>query len=286
MSRSGVSPLALVPAVLLALWACNPGAPAASSPEAQPAAAATSEPMRTPAPERAPQPVERLKVKVLGSVPHDTRAYTQGLVWTDGALYESAGQYRESSLRQVDPKTGQVLRSVAVAPNYFAEGLARVGDRLIQLTWQEGVALLYDLATFERRGELPYSGEGWGLCHDGRRLIMSDGSDALIFRDPASFATIGQVNVTFDGVPVSQLNELECVDGAVYANVYTTQAIVRIDPETGWVTAVIDASGLLTPEEMRRSEVLNGIAYKPETKTFLITGKNWPRMFEVVFEPG
>lgn len=285
MSRAGMSPLALLPAVLLALWACNPGAPAASSPE-KPAAAAASEPVQTPAPERAPQPVERLKVKVLGSVAHDPKAYTQGLVWSDGTLYESAGQYGESSLRQVDPKTGQVLRSVPLPPRYFGEGLARVGDHLIQLTWQEGVALLYDLATFEHRGELPYSGEGWGLCHDGRRLIMSDGSDVLTFRDPASFATTGRVNVTFDGAPVPRLNELECVDGAVYANVYTTQAIVRIDPATGRVTALIDASGLLTPEEAARSEVLNGIAYKPETKTFLITGKNWPRMFEVVFEPG
>lgn len=233
-----------------------------------------------------PLRVEQLRVKVLGSVPHDTRAYTQGLVWSDGALYESAGQYGESSLRQVDPKTGQVLRSVAVPPSYFAEGLARAGDRLVQLTWQEGVALLYDLATFERRGELPYSGEGWGLCHDGRRLIMSDGSDALTFRDPATLATLGRVNVTLHGVPVTQLNELECVDGAVYANVYTTEEIVRIDPETGRVTARIDASRLLTPTERMRTDVLNGIAYKPETKTFLITGKNWPKMFEVVFEPG
>jgi glutamine cyclotransferase len=270
-------------AVLLALWACSPGAPSAPPQETPPQAAAPSQPMQSTAPAR---PVERLRVKVLATIPHDTGAYTQGLVWADGALYESAGHYGESSLRQVDPKTGQVLRSVAVAPNYFAEGLARVGDRLVQLTWQEGVALLYDLATFERRGELPYSGEGWGLCHDGRRLIMSDGSDALTFRDPATFAATGRVNVTLDGAPVPQLNELECVDGAVYANVYTTEEIVRIDPETGHVTTRIDASRLLTPAERMRVDVLNGIAYKPETKTFLLTGKNWPKMFEVVFEPG
>ncbi|HJX27364.1 MAG TPA: glutaminyl-peptide cyclotransferase, partial [Thermoanaerobaculia bacterium] len=136
------------------------------------------------------------------------------------------------------------------------------------------------------RGELPYSGEGWGLCQDGQRLIMSDGSDVLTFRDPSTFAATGRVNVTLNGGPVPQLNELECVDGAVYANVYTTQDIVRIDPGTGRVTAVIDASGLLSREEMMRVDVLNGIAYKPETKTFLLTGKNWPKMFEVVFEPG
>jgi glutaminyl-peptide cyclotransferase len=263
--------------VLLMAGACKPEAPpppvaasSAASPESRPA-------MET-------KPAEHRKVKVLASVPHDVAAYTQGLVWSEGALYESAGQYGQSSLRQVDPKTGKVLRSVQVPPRYFAEGLARVGDRLLQLTWQEGTALVYDLATFEQRSELPYSGEGWGLCFDGRRLILSDGSNHLSFRDPATFATTGGVNVLLDGRPAMQLNELECVDGAVYANVWQSDDILRIDPETGRVNAVIDASGLLTPQEAARAEVLNGIAYKPETKTFLITGKYWPRMFEVVFE--
>lgn len=273
--------------VLLALWACSPEAPSAPPRETPPEAATPSAPMQSTAPSQAPsRPAERLKVKVLATLPHDPKAYTQGLIWSDGSLYESAGQYGESTLRQVDPKTGQVLRSVTVPPNFFAEGLARAGDRLIQLTWQEGVALLYDLATFERRGELPYSGEGWGLCHDGQRLIMSDGSDVLTFRDPATFAATGRVNVTLDGAPLPQLNELECVDGAVYANVYYSEEIVRIDPATGRVAARIDASRLLSREERMRVDVLNGIAYKPETKTFLLTGKNWPKMFEVVFEPG
>ena len=257
--------------VLLMAGACKPEA----SPP--PAAAAPA-----PAPKLAP--AEHLKVKVLGSVPHDAAAYTQGLVWSEGALYESAGQYGQSSLRQVDPKTGKVLRSVQVPPQYFAEGLARVGDRLIQLTWQEGTAFVYDLATFEKRGEISYSGQGWGLCFDGRRLILSDGSNRLSFRDPATFATTGGVNVEVDGRPAMQLNELECVDGAVYANVWQSHEILRIDPSNGHVTAVIDASGLLTPEEAARAEVLNGIAWKPETKTFLLTGKYWPKMFEVVFE--
>jgi glutamine cyclotransferase len=263
--------------VLLMAWACKPEAsppPAAASPAPEPAAG-TGIPWK---------PAEHMKVRILGSVPHDTEAYTQGLVWSEGMLYESAGQYGRSTLRQVDPKTGKVLRSVKVPPQYFAEGLARAGDRLIQLTWNEGTALLYDLATFERRGELPYGGEGWGLCTDGPRLIMSDGSDRLSFRDPASFATTGGVNVSVDGRPAMRLNELECVGGTVYANVWQSDEILRIDPATGRVTAVIDASGLLTPEEAARAEVLNGIAYKPETKTFLITGKNWPKMFEVVFE--
>ena len=261
--------------VVLMAGACRPETsppPAAASPEpAAPAAA--------PA-----KPAERLKVRVVASTPHDAGAYTQGLVWSDGNLYESAGQYGQSSLRQVDPKTGRVLRSVQVPPRYFAEGLARVGDRLIQLTWNEQTAFVYDLATFERRGELPYSGPGWGLCFDGQRLILSDGSNRLSFRDPATFATTGGVDVTLEGQPVMQLNELECVDGAVYANVWQSDDILRIDPSTGRVTAVIDASGLLAPEEAARAEVLNGIAWKPETKTFLLTGKYWPKMFEAVFE--
>jgi glutaminyl-peptide cyclotransferase len=241
-----------------------------------PAAAGTGTPWK---------PTEQLGVKVLGSVPHDKGSYTQGLVWYDGALYESAGQYGESDLRQVDPKTGKVLRSVPLPDRYFGEGLARVGDRLIQLTWREGVAFLYDIATFQRKGELPYSGEGWGLCTDGERLIMSDGSNHLTFRDPATFATTGGVDITLQGTPVMNLNELECVGGAVYANIYGTSQIVRIDPGTGRVTAVIDASNLLTREMIAGgAEVMNGIAYKPETKTFLLTGKYWPTMFEVTFE--
>ena len=266
LARRVIRPLAVV-----LLMACKP--------DASPPPAAAS-----PAPEPAKPAAEHRKVKVLASMPHDAAAYTQGLVWSDGVLYESAGQYGQSSLRQVDPKTGEVLRSVQLPPRYFGEGLARVGDRLIQLTWQEGTALVYDLTTFERRGELPYSGEGWGLCHDGQRLIQSDGSNRLTFRDPVTFATTGGVNVDLDGRPAMQLNELECVDGAVYANVGQSDAILRIDPATGHVTTAIDASGLLTPQEALGAEVLNGIAYKPETKTFLLTGKYWPKMFEVVFE--
>jgi glutamine cyclotransferase len=260
-------------AVLLTVGACKPEAPP------PPAAAAPAPVAAAPV-----KPAEHLKVKVLAFVPHDRRSYTQGLVWSDGMLYESAGQYGQSSLRQVDPKTGKVLRSVPVPRQYFAEGLALVGGQLIQLTWREGIAFVYDVATFGTRNQLPYSGEGWGLCWDGKRLVMSDGSDRLTFRDPATFAATGGVNVALDGQPVERLNELECVDGAVYSNVWQTDQILRIDPQTGRVTAVIDASGLLNWKEAIQAEVLNGIAYKPETKTFLITGKDWPKMFEVVFE--
>lgn len=258
-------------AALLMAASCSPGQGAPPAPQA------------TPVPPPGPQ---RLTVKVISTRPHDTSAYTQGLVWHEGRLYESAGLYQESSLRQVDPATGEVRRRADLPPQYFAEGLARVGDRLIQLTWQEGVALVYRLSDFEKAGEHRYTGEGWGLCYDGARLVMSDGSDRLTFRDPQTFAPAGEVLVRMQGAPVDRLNELECVDGAVYANVYQTEDIVRIDPATGEVTAVIDASGLLGAGDYQAgAEVLNGIAWMPETKRFLITGKRWPLMFEVELVP-
>lgn len=229
----------------------------------------------------APNVPERLKVKVLSTRPHDPGAYTQGLLFANGVLFESTGLNGRSSLREVDPKTGKVWRRVEVPRQYFAEGLALADNRLIQLTWQNGVAFVYNPMTFQKVGELRYNGEGWGLCYDGKRLVMSDGSDLLLFRDPKTFAPQGQVNVTLAGQPVYQLNELECVSGVIYANVWQTDDILRIDPKTGRVTAVIDASGLLSAQEAQQAEVLNGIAYDPAKKTFLLTGKLWPKMFEV-----
>jgi glutaminyl-peptide cyclotransferase len=249
----------------------GPGGGAAPGPPAGPGA------------ERA---AERLRVKVLSVRPHDPTAYTQGLVWDHGTFYESAGLYGRSSLRQVEPRTGEVLRRVDLAPGFFAEGLALVGNRLLQLTWKEGVAFQYDARTFERTGEFHYEGEGWGLCDDGRRLVMSDGSDHLGFRDRRTFALLGGVDVRLDGRPATQLNELECVDGVIYANVWRTDEILRIDPANGRVTAVIDAGGLLDAAAQEQADVLNGIAYDPEKKTFFITGKLWPKMFEVVFVGG
>lgn len=258
------------------LSCCSPGKGSSSSPAA-PATPAS------PAIRKAPQ---RLRLRVVSTRPHDVTAYTQGLVWHQGALYESAGLYGSSSLRQVDPVTGEVKRRVQVPARYFAEGLALTGDRLIQLTWQEGTAFVYRAADFEKVGEVSYQGEGWGLCYDGKRLVMSDGSDRLTFRDPETLAVLGSVQVELGGAPVDKLNELECVDGAVYANVWMTEDILRIDPGTGEVTAVIDASGLLGAADYEAgAEVLNGIVWMPETKTFLITGKKWPLMFEVEFVP-
>lgn len=229
--------------------------------------------------------VERLVLQVVATHPHDRGAFTQGLVWHKGKLYESTGQYGGSSLRLVDPATGRVERRVDLATNYFAEGLALAGDRLIQITWNEQVAFVYDLADFSRVGEFRYTGQGWGLAYDGEHLIMSDGSDRLTFRDPRTFATVREVRVKLGESPVHLLNELEWVDGKVYANVWQSEEIVRIDPQTGKVDAVIDASGLLTPEERIGTDVLNGIAYVPSSKTFLITGKLWPKMFEVKLVP-
>lgn len=227
--------------------------------------------------------VHSLRVDVLRELHHDTSAYTQGLLWWNGSLYESTGRYGESRLRRLDPATGAVEQQVAVPPAFFGEGLARAGDRLIMLTWMAERALVYDLRSFDAVRTFRYRGEGWGLCHDGDRLVMSNGSDTLTFRDPDSFEPLGEVRVTLRGRPRDQLNELECVDGAVYANVWQEDFIVRIDPASGRVTHQIDASGLLTRDEARGVDVLNGIAYQPDDGTFYITGKWWPKMFEVRF---
>lgn len=267
--------MAVLLVAVASLWLLRPAPPHPSVP-APPQAQAAAGPANAP---------ERLSVKVLSIRPHDAGAYTQGLLFHDGALFESAGLYGQSSLREVDPGTGEVKRQVRLPREYFAEGLALVGNRLIQLTWQEEKAFVYGLSDFKPAGELRYDGEGWGLCWDGRRLVMTDGSDRLTFRDPQTFAVLGEVRVTLSGQPVDRLNELECVEGTVYANVWQTDDILRIDPATGKVTAVIDASGLLSPGERRTADVLNGIAWDPSRKTFLITGKLWPRMFEVTFAP-
>jgi len=231
---------------------------------------------------------QRLGLEVLSVRPHDRSAFTQGLLLHNGLLYESTGLVGESSLREVDPHSGAVLRRMTVDPPVFAEGLALVDDRLIQLTWQSGVAFVYDLASFGKIQELRYTGEGWGLCYDGNRLVMSDGSNQLFFRDPGTFDLVGQIPVMRDGLPVTRLNELECVGDEVYANVWQTDEIVHIERDTGRVLATIDASGLLSPEEARArapDDVLNGIAFDADTGTFLITGKRWPRLYEVRFVP-
>ncbi|MDH3755973.1 MAG: glutaminyl-peptide cyclotransferase [Acidimicrobiia bacterium] len=237
-----------------------------------------------PAPDaEAATAVERLTAEVVGEVPHDPGAFTQGLVVAGDTVYESTG--RDSSLRRVDAATGEIELVVPIAEEYFAEGLELVDDRLIQLTWRSNVAFVYDVDTFERTGEFSYEGEGWGLCLDGDRLVMSDGTSTLTFRDPETFEPVGQVEVTIDGSPVDRLNELECVDGDVWANVWKTDAIVRIDPGSGAITAVVDASALAQPFAADEGAVLNGIAHNSERDTFLVTGKLWSTMYEVRFVP-
>ncbi|MGB8330894.1 MAG: glutaminyl-peptide cyclotransferase [Polyangiales bacterium] len=229
--------------------------------------------------------IEELRVRVVARYPHSTNAFTQGLIWHDGYLYESTGQYGQSSLRKVRLQDGKVLTDRKLDRSLFGEGLALVGDRLIQLTWRAGIAIVSDLATLEERETLRYPGEGWGLCYDGAALVMTDGSSTLEFRDPDSMELLREVTVLKNGRPVRQLNELECVGGDVYANIWQREEILRIDPKTGHVSATIDASGLLSPAEATRADVLNGIAYKPESQTFLLTGKLWPQVFEVELEP-
>ena len=237
-------------------------------------------------PAAAPPPAtEDLVVKVVRTFHHERDAFTQGLVYYDGRLYESTGLAGHSTLRRVAIESGQVEERIQLPAPLFGEGLARVGNELVQITWQNEQAFVWSIGGFRRLREHHYRGEGWGLCYDGKRLVMSDGSTRLTFRDPKSFEPTGDVMVRRDGVPVASLNELECVDGAVYANIWQTQSIVRIDPATGRVTASIDASGLLTDGELREADVLNGIAYWPERHSFLITGKLWPRLFEVQFVP-
>jgi glutamine cyclotransferase len=231
-----------------------------------------------------PTPVTELGYEIVSVRPHDTLAWTEGLLLDpDGRLFESTGISGRTSLREVDPMTGEVLRSAVPGGPEYGEGLALVDDRFIQLTWQDQVALLWDAATLAPLGRIPYDGEGWGLCYDGARLVMSDGSATLSFRDPGSFELIGSVPVTLRGEPVSMLNELECVDGSVWANVWETDTIVRIDPATGAVTGILDASGLIEPHPALEDPgaVLNGIAFDPASGTFLLTGKLWPSLFEV-----
>lgn len=236
-------------------------------------------------PATVPGEIAQLRPEVLAEYPHDRDAFTQGLVYAgQGQLYESTGLRGRSSVRRVDLATGAPIQNESIDDAYFGEGLERVGDRLVQLTWQANLALVYDADTLEQTGTFPYDTEGWGLCLDNQnRFVMSDGTSTLTFRDPTTFDALGTVEVTQDGQPLAMLNELECVQGLVYANVWLTDTIVEIDPTTGEVIAVIDASGLLTEAEAQSADVLNGIAYRPETETFLITGKLWPVIFEVQF---
>ena len=224
--------------------------------------------------------------RIVHTYPHDPQAYTQGLVYVDGHLYESTGLNGRSSLRMDDLETGRVLQIVHLEDKYFGEGLASWGSTLIQLTWQAHVAFVYDRFSFRSLRTFHYEGEGWGLTDDGRDLILSDGTANLRFLDPQTFREVRRVVVKDQGTPVTQLNELEYVRGEVYANVWHTDRIARISPATGRVLGWIDLAGLLPQDERSDPEaVLNGIAYDPVHNRLFVTGKLWPKLFEIKVVP-
>ena len=219
--------------------------------------------------------------EVVNVYPHDREAFTQGLLYRDGVLFESTGLNGRSTLRKVRLETGEVIQQVAVDNRYFAEGLTDWGSRLVQLTWNTNVGFVYDLATFKSLRTFSYMGEGWGLARDQKRLIMSDGSPTLRFLDPETFQVTGRVDVRDAGLPVEDLNELEFVEGEIYANVWTTDRIAMIAPGTGQVTGWINLAGLMPRVATSGDAVLNGIAYDAARRRLFVTGKLWPRLFEI-----
>jgi glutaminyl-peptide cyclotransferase len=233
----------------------------------------------------APAVIPSLDYSIVHTYPHDPDAFTQGLLFHDGVLYESTGRNGFSSLRKVKLETGDVLQKVDVPEMYFAEGLALAGSRLVQLTWQAQMGFVYDLTTFGKLSTFDYQGEGWGLTTDGSRLIMSDGTPELRFLDAQTLKETSRVTVKDDGLPVKDLNELEMIGGAVFANVWMTPRIVRIDPKTGTVTGHLDLDRITPkPAPGKSIDVLNGIAWDPQGKRLFITGKLWPSLYELKVE--
>ena len=249
----------------------------APSLQAPPQVAPTAQPERASAP-------RKLSWRVVKTIAHDRGAFLQGLLWDSGGFYESTGLEGRSSLRRL-AADGRVLRNIPLPPQVFGEGLTAWKDSLIQISWKDGRAWKWDKATLASRGEWRYEGEGWGITSDGRELIMSNGSDTLAFRDPNTFQMRRSVRVTANGRPVRDLNELEFIGGRVWANVWQTDTIVLIDPKSGMVSAYLDLSGIL-PASVRNGteDVLNGIAYDPATKRIWVSGKQWPRIFQIEVE--
>jgi glutamine cyclotransferase len=261
----------LIPAVLV-LGAC-----------AKPAAKPVSIPALPPHEGKNAAPaVVRYTYEIVATWPHDRTAFTQGFVFLNGNFLESTGLNGASRLREVDLNTGRLLKEVSLPREYFAEGLAVLGGKAYQLTWQNRKAFVYDAGTFQRLDEFTYDGEGWGLTTDGKSLIMSDGTSRIRFLDPQTFQVVRTIDVTLDGKPLAQLNELEFIHGEIFANVWQTDQVVRIDPADGRVRGVIDFAGLLAPRERGPdTDVLNGIAYDAASDRLFITGKRWPDIFEV-----
>lgn len=226
------------------------------------------------------------EAKIVATYPHDHNAFTQGLFFANGRLYESTGQYGASELRQVNIKSGFSLLTRKLPDEVFGEGSTAVDGKLINVTWRAGRGFVHTLDTLEPEDEFSYEGEGWGLTYDGEKLILSDGSSTLRFLDPETFEETSKLDVTLHGGPVEALNELEWVEGEIFANVWQTDWIVRIDPASGNVTGLIDLSKL-HPAARRKNvndDVANGIAYEPVSKRLFVTGKNWPSLFEIEIE--
>ena len=222
------------------------------------------------------------KFRIVGVVPHDAAAFTEGLVFSDGFLYESTGLNGVSSVRKVDIPTGKVLKITALPPEYFGEGLTAWRGTLVQLTWQSQVGFIYDRESLKKIGEFPFDGEGWGLTSDGESLVVSDGSATLRFLDPATFRETRRLPVTDGGRPVENLNELEYIEGEIFANIWKSDVIARISPRSGAILGWLDLSGLrrhMVPAGY--AEVLNGIAFDPDRKRLFVTGKYWPKLFEL-----
>lgn len=230
--------------------------------------------------------------EIINTFPHDPNAFTQGLIWVDGILYEGTGRYEQSTLRSVALDTGNVIQMQRLPPDLFGEGITLFNDKIVQLTWKNGLGFVYNPETLALIGQFSYPTEGWGITHDDQHLIMSDGSATLYFWDPDTFAEIGRINVFDENGPVVMLNELEYINGEIYANIWQTDRIARIDPHTGRVTGWILLTGLLSPDELANPQdmaagvaVLNGIAYDMNHDRLFVTGKLWPNLFEIKVVP-
>ncbi len=229
-------------------------------------------------------PVRQDSYEVVGDYPHDPNAFLQGLLWHGGTFYESTGSHNTgiSTLRHLEFPSGKILQSVKLSPEYFGEGLALADDRLIQITWQSKRGFVYDRETLGLLREFTYATEGWGLTYDGKNLIMSDGSNVLTYMDAQTFEPVRKLSVTMNGRPVYEINELEFIEGEIWANVWHDDRILRIDPGSGRVNSFLNLKGILPPEMRTDPEaVLNGIAYDAEGKRIFVSGKLWPRLFEI-----
>jgi len=223
-----------------------------------------------------------LSYEIIDKYPHDPEAFTQGLIWHDGLLYEGTGLYGRSSLRQVDLKTGIVLKKISLPAEFFGEGITIFNNRIYQLTWKSNIGFIYDLDSFQQLETFSYSHEGWGITHDGKRLIISDGTPVLHFIDPFTFKETGHIRVYEKDKPIYRINELEFVKGNIYANIWQSNKVAIIDPGTGQILAWLDLTDILKQEDIcQKVDVLNGIAYDMKNEYLFITGKLWPKIFQI-----